>query len=841
MSNVVFKQDDKLTIETSQSRKANEVKRLRKQLSKLSQDCLKVLPWLGILAPESPVSLEFMARLWHISPNLAYEILENFSKSSFITKSSTSLNLYSISEAAHALASKAWDRTSTFKENFSIPSEYSVSDAHAHLLSLYFQLAPNALWHCIPDDGYFQAHFLWHLLNSGRDDILHSLLQEVNSSGNNGWFSTCKRQGRIDLFIAALKSAQSSAKRLFRESPTRALSLQCHYALMYAAVIQQIESLPVQWFGALLRAELWTPDQVLFYIQVLRDPQQKTKAIQASAHHLPTSHIPPLLNLIGELKSDSAKAAALKTIAPHLPPTLMPKAFASICDISDEFYKSLAFSAFIPFWPQSMIPDVLHAILRIEDEFARIQVLQKWVPCLPNNLLLKVYAASINIVDLAERVNILILLRSRGLRLQAEIEYTLLQINNPIERDKYRVRLAQQDLTDSVDILKLLESLHNSFDLAHVIHQSASHLSHSMVEEVWQIAINIPNELDRVIAVNALIETWPNFIAPKISPFILQLQDIDAICLLMTSVVKFLSKENLLEIVKIASLSMDLCAVSMLWVSIAKVFPEFLYQSIEVSRQIQNIETRLEIFICLLPLCRSLQGEAFSLTLNTEDEEIKAWRISQLAQYLDHENRIKALKTALSMKSRSAQEIALQGIANYLSKDELSWGLEMIASDSILCSALNNLSKQFTAYSLEANVNDSKTIKVSIKNLKSSSTFLSKSYSNKSVSLSLLQTVLKIQEPFQRAKVLRGILHELEDVRITEALWNEILEALLKGHGLDFIKSMPLLIPAILNLSGISTLSKIPNSCHQISQQWNFSIQNKHDTFDKDVIPESLA
>ena len=105
------------------------------------------------------------------------------------------------------------------------------------------------------------------------------------------------------------------------------------------------------------------------------------------------------------------------------------------------------------------------------------------------------------------------------------------------------------------------------------------------------------------------------------------------------------------------------------------------------------------------------------------------------------------------------------------------------------------------------------------------------------MSPSILEAILQIPDAFYRASALRGVLHQLEETQLNEALLLRILKGLSSGEGIETIKVLPLLAPIISTIVGPAALKQIAESCQelgpQFGQQFGIKLQNMPDTSDK--------
>lgn len=812
-------------------------KALQEIFSHLSAYQQQLLLWFGIFASGQKVPLELTAQVWQVPTEAAAEILESFAQKLLVLKAVDFPLQFIIPAATRTFINRECSSQGSLSVRRGVGGGQSIRSAHSTVLDYYLKRTVDRCQHSIIDDEYFYSSILWHAEQSNQPDILHTLIQEKADSGKSAWLEACSYLSRIDLYIAALEKALDVAAHQLEQNPEEALPLQCCYALTYAALVAQAQRVPTQWFGALLKTQAWRPLQALSYLRLLRDPQQRALAVSAVAPYLESAQLQLLLEVAAEIRSDAAKAEALRGIAPYTPPNLANQVLDAILSISSEYYQSLAFLAIKPRWPVQTVQRALIAVLKIEDEAQKTLVLQSWLPALPHRLLLNTYSAAIALENPAHRAALFILLIRRGFQLRGLLMDTLAEIDDPVDRVQIQAQLMRSNLGIPVDELTVLQAIETDIELTQFLDLHSKYLSRRHFEAVQSLISKVDDEFSYTLGFIALKERWPQHMISKIYSFMMKLRDVDAICLAIERLGHH-SEQSLRYMAERAALLEDIDAAR-IFAALAKHNPIFLPRAIEKIRRIQDARTQINISLSLLSTYSTLAKNVFAIVPTLDSEAIQASIVGQIAPFLSKAELQEAFSLALNMRSRCSQAEALDGLAAFLTRDQIAWGLSQILNHSETDEALENTGKQFTAYSLETsfvprNDIDLKSAGIASQDATQSARFDFDFQDS-------MEDILTIAEPLHRARALRSILHQLDVERTTLSRYSQILEVLIAGDGLDFIRSLPLLMPMMLNIGGDTVLGKIALLCSPSQPQFILSSQNKRGTSDKVLFPESPA
>ncbi|MDV3351095.1 NB-ARC domain-containing protein, partial [Leptothoe sp. LEGE 181152] len=376
-------------ISEAKRRKHSLVASFNLSLRQLSDEQRERFAWLGIVPEDVTITQGMAATLWQVSDRQATGILRTFRAKALLlagARQDDGKLGYRMHDLMHDLAQKVL----VSSPEPAIPGELSglgieLETAHAKLLTAYKRKAKDNLWHTLPDDGYIHGRLTWHLEKAGQAEEVHSLLQETNDGGRNGWYEACDALGQSSYFVTDISRAWNLASSLFSAEPCRAIYLQCCYALMKMSLNSLAQSIPAEMVAALLEENLWQPTQSLAYVQQLQDPIKKIVALEKIFPYLPKSLVPKVRETIAAFQSEYLYAYALRKLSKHLP-ELLPEALEVTHSIQDEPDRADALRELVKQLPPELLPEALEVTRSIQSESSRASALRELAKHLPELL-----------------------------------------------------------------------------------------------------------------------------------------------------------------------------------------------------------------------------------------------------------------------------------------------------------------------------------------------------------------------------------------------------------------------------------------------------------------------
>jgi hypothetical protein len=161
--------------------------------------------------------------------------------------------------------------------------------AHGEFLERYRERAQGHRWDGLPRDGYIHRHLTWHMVQANWLDEIHALMAMSDEQGNNAWFEACDRLGQPAIFVEDVARAWELAEGLYESEPTRAIVLQCRYALITATLNSLAANLPVEMMAEFVKHDFWTVEQAWAYVEQIPYQPVVADAIQSLAPYLTKS------------------------------------------------------------------------------------------------------------------------------------------------------------------------------------------------------------------------------------------------------------------------------------------------------------------------------------------------------------------------------------------------------------------------------------------------------------------------------------------------------------------------------------------------------------------------
>ena len=227
--------------------------------------------WLGILPEDVNISQKMTATLWDMDDERdARDELLDFQSKALLLPGVPLLDgtaTYRLHDLFHDLACNLLTAPLKPKRKGNLPGlAITLPEAHGTFLEKYRNLTNNNLWHTLPNDGYIHKHLVWHLEKAEQVEEIHKLLAEESETKGNGWYEACDRIGQIAIFVTDVACAWQLAEDSWNEiNLPQVIGLQCRYALIIASLNSLAANLPVELLIALVKKNVWAPEQGLGY------------------------------------------------------------------------------------------------------------------------------------------------------------------------------------------------------------------------------------------------------------------------------------------------------------------------------------------------------------------------------------------------------------------------------------------------------------------------------------------------------------------------------------------------------------------------------------------------
>jgi hypothetical protein len=329
---------------------------LNLSVQRLEEETRENFIWLGILPEDVNITQQMTATLWDMDDERdAGDELEYLQGKALLLSGvplADGTPTYRLHDLFHDLACNLLTAP-VKKRKGNLPGlGITLPDAHATFLEKYRNLTDNNLWHTLPNDGYIHQRLVWHLEKAQKQEEIHKLLAETSKEGGNGWYEACEKLGQTANFVTDVARAWQLAEDLptdnlntviatigsnpkpleianecvktkeVKTNLSQVIGLQCRYGLITASLNSLAAKLPVELLIALVKKNVWTPEQGLAYALQHPKPEKKVESIAELVKFLPLNlqklALSEALSAAREIQDEDYRADALITLAEKL-------------------------------------------------------------------------------------------------------------------------------------------------------------------------------------------------------------------------------------------------------------------------------------------------------------------------------------------------------------------------------------------------------------------------------------------------------------------------------------------------------------------------------------------
>ncbi len=346
-------------------------------LKRLTDEQLRQFAWLGVLPEDVSLNKQMAAVLWNVRSPVAQKILTLLRNRSFLTDGAATLEdepTYRVHDLMHDMARSLIEEGILNAETQTVddPAQ-NLAIAHRQFLERYRECAIDRRWDKLPNDRYIHRHLTWHMEQARCTDEVHALMAMSDERGRNAWFEACDRLGQPAIFVEDVARGWRLAEKLYEKEPTRAIVLQCRYALIQATLNSLVANLPVGMMAEFVKRSFWTVEQAWAYVEQMQDENTIAEAIQALAPYLSK----PLFQLAVEKEraiQDNYRRALMLSNLAKVDATYLGEALEVAQTIQDDYYRAEILSNLAKV-DMTYFGEALEAERTIQDDYYRAEVL----------------------------------------------------------------------------------------------------------------------------------------------------------------------------------------------------------------------------------------------------------------------------------------------------------------------------------------------------------------------------------------------------------------------------------------------------------------------------------
>jgi hypothetical protein len=136
------------------------------------------------------------------------------------------------------------------------------------------------------DGDYALGHLPGHLVQAGRDDLLHALLAAESGPGGqvNTWFEVHDRLDRTAGYLLDVNLARERAEKATDQAASPAgrvqgVALEIRYALVRSSIASLADTIPAEFLAALVSRGVWKFPKAQAYAEVMPDAENRSRAL----------------------------------------------------------------------------------------------------------------------------------------------------------------------------------------------------------------------------------------------------------------------------------------------------------------------------------------------------------------------------------------------------------------------------------------------------------------------------------------------------------------------------------------------------------------------------------
>jgi uncharacterized protein YigA (DUF484 family) len=283
-------------------------------LKRLSRERFEQFAWLGVLPEDVDLTGLVAAVLWDVPLVQAKKVLIDLRNRSFLTSGVESVEgelSYRVHDLMHDMARGAINLPPKKEQSKLGGLGITLPEAHREFLERYRYKADDKRWDKLPKDGYIHRHLTWHMMQANWNDEIHELMAMSDERGRNAWFEACECLGQPTIFVRDISRAWKLTEELYKNESTRAIVLQCRYALITATLNSFVSNLSIEMMAEFVKRDFWRVEQAWSYVEQMQDEEKIGEAIKELAPFLSKSLIAISINKVRSMKDEYRRAQTM--------------------------------------------------------------------------------------------------------------------------------------------------------------------------------------------------------------------------------------------------------------------------------------------------------------------------------------------------------------------------------------------------------------------------------------------------------------------------------------------------------------------------------------------------
>jgi ABC-type transporter Mla MlaB component len=547
--------------------------------------------------------------------------------------------------------------------------------AHVQLLERY-RLQAEGRWDRLPNDGYIHRHLTWHFVQTGMEDEIHALMAMSDEQGRNAWFEACDRIGQPAIFVQDAKRGWEVADQQYEEDRTRAIVLQCRYALITATLHSLVGNFPAALMSAAVEYGYWTPEQAWSYVEQIQDENRCSQAIVALAPHLSSSLVQTAIERTNAIQNSYCQRDAISGLLSGLPEHLKPLSLTK--DSRGQVKSSYFVVKKLHFLSLEEASRAIHTAKDMENRGSRTNALYQIAHQIPRELLGEALEVASLIQDEESFGKAVLKLAQHSPDFFSEVIEILQSISPEYHRFQVLLEIAKDPISDLLpQVLELVIDIRNA-DRRAQIFLEATRQGGNYADKVLNAARAIQNEVNRASVLTSLAELDSAYFTEALNAAQAVQNEVSRASVL-TSLAK-LDSANFTQLLDAARAIQDETNRASVLTSLAELDSANFTQLLDAARAIQDETNRAWVLTSLAKLDSAYFTEALNAAQAIQDETNRVSVLTSLAK-LDSANFTQLLDAARAVQNEKYRAWVLINLteldsANFAQLLDAAWAIQ---------------------------------------------------------------------------------------------------------------------------------------------------------------------
>ncbi|MBE9011379.1 hypothetical protein IQ250_14295 [Pseudanabaenaceae cyanobacterium LEGE 13415] len=493
------------------------------------------------------------------------------------------------------------------------------------------------------------------LEQAGLENEIHALMAMSDERGRNAWFEACDRIGQPAIFVQDVKRGWEIAERSYEEDRTKAIVLQCRYALITSTLNSLVENLPIGMMAEFVKRKYWSPEQAWAYVEQMQHEENIAESIEALAPYLPKSIMNLAVVKARSIEDEFCQAQVLITIS-KIDPEHFSEALKVARSIQNPVNRASILSNLAEIGALCL-SEALEVAQSIQNDIDYADALAT-IASIDNNYLSETAKVARVIQNEGSRADILTTLAEIDIRYSIEAIDASRLIQHDFVRARTIATLAKVDKKYFHEALKEARSLQDQFSKAKTLCILAE-IDSTYFSEALEAVLTVQDQYwQQIILSDVLVQIASSpelFQTPKVMEAIEVVNSLSGRAQILSALTQ-MEGANFAHLLANARLIFDEISRARTLVNLAKIDLAYFSEALETTCSIQDESNRAQLLIAIAEIDDLYLSEAAETVYSIQDEINRTRALIDLAKidrtyFSDALNRARSIQDGFSRAS----------------------------------------------------------------------------------------------------------------------------------------------------------------------------------------------